>query len=78
MSNAPLLILLHGLGDSSEFISNFFHIQGPASDKGVILIIPNGLKDLSGQRFWNAPGVCCDFYGSGTDDMAYILGLIDI
>ena len=44
MSNAPLLILLHGLGDSSEFISNFFHIQGPASDKGVILIIPNGLK----------------------------------
>jgi polyhydroxybutyrate depolymerase len=40
-----------------------------------MLLAPDGTRDSSGRRFWNA-GACCDFDRSGVDDLAYISGLI--
>lgn len=74
---APLLILIHGLADSGQFICNYFQILNPASQRGMVLVVPEGVKDISGQKYWNIPDVCCDFYGANVDDFAYLVGLID-
>jgi len=40
-------------------------------------VLPNGTADVTGRRFWNGPPACCDFYGSGVDDVGYLTGLIE-
>lgn len=73
---APLVISLHGYGGSGPLQRSYFGLDNVLSENGYIFLAPNGTRDASSQ-FWNATDACCNFYGSGVDDVAYLSGLID-
>jgi polyhydroxybutyrate depolymerase len=74
---APLLLLLHGYTATGELQSAYFGLEAPALERGMLYAHPDGTIDPMGNPFWNATDACCDFYGSGVDDEAYLRGLID-
>lgn len=75
----PLLILLHGYGVDGQTQDAYFGLSALVDEKDYFLIVPDGTPEASAEmnRFWNATDACCDFYQSGVDDVAYLLGLID-
>ncbi len=73
----PLLVLLHGYSASGEIQDLYLGLSPRAAERGFITLLPDGTKDGTGLRFWNAsPGWCCDFGQSGVDDAGYLLALI--
>ena len=72
-----LLVDLHGYGGNSVSQSNFTFLKQAALDAGLAYIAPDGTKDGSGNRFWNASNACCDFAKSGINDVEYLDSLID-
>jgi polyhydroxybutyrate depolymerase len=73
----PLLILLHGYTANGDLQNMYFGMSAVAEARGLLYAHPDGTVDAAGDRFWNATDACCDFYGSGVDDVAYLLGLVD-
>ena len=73
----PVLVMLHGFTANGGWTANWWGLSKAANDAGILLIIPEGTKDLGGNPFWNATNFCCDFYGSKVDDVGYITGLIE-
>ena len=74
---APLLILLHGYTGSGMVQDLYFGMTAVAEARGIVYAHPDGTVDQGDQQFWNATDACCDFYGSGVDDVAYLSGLVD-
>lgn len=72
----PLVIFLHGFGASGVANDFLIGLSGQVEGRGFILLRPDGTVDQDSKRFWNATDRCCDFYGAGVDDVAYIDGLI--
>lgn len=73
----PAVIVLHGYGANGAAQSMYLGLPRLARTEGFYLVTPDGTTDSGGRRFWNATDACCDFAGTGVDDVAYILGLID-
>jgi poly(3-hydroxybutyrate) depolymerase len=73
----PVLVLLHGYTGSGVFTAQWWQMRAAADQAGVLLVVPEGTVDPGGEPFWNGTDFCCDFYGSGVDDVGYITGLID-
>lgn len=73
----PLVILLHGYGANATLQEVVFGLDARVDTLGFILVEPEGTVDSSGAQFWNATEECCDFDGSGVDDVGYLTGLID-
>lgn len=73
----PLVLSLHGYGATGSLQELYFGLSPQVEARGFVLVAPDGLVDDDGARFWNATDACCDFYGVGTDDVAYLTGLID-
>jgi polyhydroxybutyrate depolymerase len=73
----PLLILLHGYTASGALQNTYFGLAAVAEERGILYAYPDGTVDSMGDQFWNATDTCCDFYGSGVDDVGYLLGLVD-
>jgi polyhydroxybutyrate depolymerase len=78
-SNNPtgVLINLHGYSGDSISQTNYTFLKQAALDAGLAYIAPDGMKDGSGNRYWNASNACCDFAKSGVNDVQYIDGLIE-
>ena len=78
-ANHPIdvVFLLHGYGATAEAQDFLFGLSDRLESDNFLLVLPDGTIDESGRRFWNGPPGCCDFYGSGIDDVAYLSGLID-
>jgi polyhydroxybutyrate depolymerase len=72
----PLVILLHGYGANAAVQDLYFGLSDRV-DRGFVLVLPDGLQDSLGARYWNATDACCDLEHSGVDDVAYLTGLID-
>ena len=73
----PLVVLLHGYRSSGPAQNAYFRLSAQA-DRGMFLLAyPNGTRDPMGNRFWNATDACCDFYGRGVDDVAYLDAVLD-
>ncbi len=74
---APLVVVLHGYGAGGTVEASYLGLDALVDGRGVLLAAPDGTRDQSGAAFWN-PGTpsCCDFYGSGVDDVAYLSGLL--
>lgn len=72
-----ILINLHGYSGDSISQTNYTFLKESALAAGLAYIAPDGLKDGSGNRYWNASNACCDFAKTGVNDVAYIDGLID-
>jgi polyhydroxybutyrate depolymerase len=73
----PLVVLLHGYSSNGSTQSAYFRLGAEAERSGFLLAYPNGTRDLTGNRFWNATDACCDFYGRGVDDVAYLDAVLD-
>ncbi len=73
---APLVLLLHGYGVSGLLQDIIFHISDYADQAGYFFAAPDGTVDKEGHHFWNATDDCCDFDGTGVDDVGYLTGLI--
>ncbi|MGH9000463.1 MAG: alpha/beta hydrolase family esterase [Acidimicrobiia bacterium] len=74
---APLVVLLHGYDSDGPAHKEYFKLAPVAEREGFLLASPNGTVDRMGNRFWNATNACCDFFGSGVDDVAYLDDVIE-
>ncbi|HUC32075.1 MAG TPA: alpha/beta fold hydrolase [Ilumatobacteraceae bacterium] len=75
-SPMPLVILLHGLGETGLIEEYFWRLEPLAESRGFLYVHPNGSLHPAGDRFWNATDACCGF-GSTVDDVAYLMSIID-
>jgi len=73
----PLVVVLHGYNADAERMERVFPLASGAAVAGALLVAPEGTTNRFGQRFWNAAEACCNLFGSGVDDVAYLIGLID-
>jgi polyhydroxybutyrate depolymerase len=79
----PLVVLLHGYSASGFAQDVYLGTSSLVSEYDYILVIPEGTleeppdPETNPNKFWNATEVCCDRYGAGVDDVAYLTGLID-
>jgi polyhydroxybutyrate depolymerase len=73
----PLVVLLHGYTSNGSTQAAYFGLPAEADRSGFLLAFPNGTRDRIGNRFWNATDACCDFFGSGVDDVGYLDAVLD-
>jgi polyhydroxybutyrate depolymerase len=81
----PLLVVLHGLGNDGPAMERYWQIDPLVDELGLLVAYPSGTRDMKSksrgmghrQRFWNATDLCCDFFHSGVDDVAYLDAVID-
>ncbi|HSO36184.1 MAG TPA: PHB depolymerase family esterase [Labilithrix sp.] len=73
---APLLLVLHGYGAGGAINDVYMHMTSIADAKGFLYVSPDGTVDKAGKRFWNANDGCCDFDGTGVDDVGYLTSLV--
>ncbi len=71
-----LMIGLHGYDSNAWEYDQYLRLSSLVNTHQLALLLPQGLKDSNGSRFWNATPWCCDFDDSGVDDAAYISALI--
>ncbi|MGH8999901.1 MAG: alpha/beta hydrolase family esterase [Acidimicrobiia bacterium] len=74
---SALVVLLHGYGANGEWQDDYFGLSRLGASEGFLVALPEGTTDPSGRQFWNATDACCDFYGSGVDDVAYLDAVLD-
>ncbi len=74
---APLILALHGYTSTGDEIESYLKLESAAEKRGALYVHPDGSKDSSGLRFWNATPACCNFYGSTVDDEEYLMSIID-
>lgn len=75
-SALPVVVLLHGYGASAAVQDAYFGLSDRV-DQGFALVLPDGTTNTSGDQFWNGTDYCCDFGGTGVDDVGYLTGLLD-
>jgi polyhydroxybutyrate depolymerase len=79
----PLLLELHGFVDSTDTMTPWFDeemangFKAEAASRGIILVLPHGTIDPTlDYFFWNATNSCCDLDKIGTNDIGYLMAII--
>lgn len=72
----PLIVSLHGFGGNAADHSRYFPLHERVNSHGFALLLPNGIPNSEGSRFWNPTDECCDGGKSGEDDVAYLTELV--
>ena len=72
----PLIVSLHGFGGNAADHSRYFPLHERVNSHGFALLLPNGIPNNEGSRFWNPTDECCDGGKSGEDDVAYLTELV--
>ncbi len=75
-SAVPLVIALHGYSSSGKQLEGFVNFRAVAEQREFILVSPDGTVDATGNQFWNATEVCCNFF-SEVDDDAYLISILN-
>ena len=73
----PLLLLLHGLGDTGRHFAHSSNWARFAGERRIAWMSPDGARDRSGRRFWNAGPSCCNFDGLPVDHVGALRRLIE-
>lgn len=73
----PLVLVLHGYGAAGFIQAVFLQVDDLPETNQALLLAPDGNTDSGGKKFWNADPVCCDFDGTGVDDVGYLSKLLD-
>ena len=74
----PLIMLLHAFAYSGEIEEAYLSLSSQVDAQRFILCIPNGRRNYTGQRYWNATDACCDIFNQSPDDSGYLRGLVDV
>ena len=72
----PLVIGIHGHGSSGRVLENYLQFAPISDERGFLLAFPDGLRDDTGKRYWNATDACCG--NRDTDDAGYLRDLIGV
>ena len=72
----PLIVSLHGYGGDSSYQTTYVPLHERVNTDGFALLLPNGIRDSEGNRFWNPTDECCDSAKGGQDDVAYLTELV--
>ena len=72
----PLIVSLHGFGGNSADHTLYVPLHARVKSHGFALLLPNGIPNDEGNRFWNPTDECCDGGKSGEDDVAYLTELV--
>lgn len=67
---------LHGFNVTPAFLESLIQLKQAAHDNGFIYMLPIGIKDTVGARFWRSTDACCDFADMGRHDSLYLRDLI--
>ena len=70
----PLIVLIHGRGASGRLQDAYWQLSAYTRAHGIFTMAPDGTRNDSGDRVWDATDVCC---GGGQDDVNYLMGLVD-
>ena len=73
-----LIVSLHGFGGDSAFQSAYLPLHERVNADGFALLLPNGLRDSAGNRFWNPTDDCCEGGKTGEDDVAFLTELVAV
>jgi polyhydroxybutyrate depolymerase len=71
----PVILLLHGYSNDSESIDKWLKFSKYVTERGFILVVPNGSENYFGTKFWNATEACCNFQRKEVDDVGYLKNL---
>ena len=71
------VVLLGGYDYFARDLDDWLALSRVVDERRFLLVLPDGLVDEDGSPFWNATDTCCDYYGEGVDDVAYLTGLFD-
>ncbi len=77
VSPAPLLVLLHGYGQTGALVDQYLGVTAQAAERGLYVLLAEGVPEVSGEQRWDAGTSCCNFTPNPTDDVGYLSGLID-
>jgi polyhydroxybutyrate depolymerase len=72
----PMVVLLHGYSADAASQDLYFGLSNLARQRGFFVALPNGLRNASLLRYWNATDACCAF-GDTVDDVAYLTAVMD-
>ena len=72
----PLIVSLHGYGGDSSYQSTYVPLHERVNTDGFALLLPNGIRDSEGNRFWNPTDECCESAKGGQDDVAFLTELV--
>jgi polyhydroxybutyrate depolymerase len=80
----PLFLELHGFLDAGSVPAPWDHEETynlfvpEAEKRGWFLALPHGnLDKMLNRWFWNGTDACCDFEGTGVNDVGYLAALIE-
>ncbi len=72
----PLIVSLHGYGGDSAGHAAYIPFHERVNRDGFALLLPNGILDAEGNRFWNPTDEIGDAAKGGLDDVAYLTELV--
>ncbi len=72
----PLVLLLHGTGESQSSIESYLQFKPTANAKGFFLLRASARNNLFGVPAWNADAACCSYLVSPPDDSGYLSDLV--
>jgi polyhydroxybutyrate depolymerase len=73
----PLVVVLHGYEWGAlayAWYFQFFQLQAESQD--FLLLLPNGMENSAGSRYWEATDSCCDDEDLEPGDLAWLRGQI--
>ena len=73
----PLIILLPGYMTSGQEVEDWMQLSSLVDEYEFLYVYPTGTSDFLGFEFWNATDACCNLFGSGVDDVGYLLSVIE-
>lgn len=74
----PLILLLHSFACSGEIEEAYLRFGDQVEEQRFILCLPDGRRNITGQRFWNATPACCDVFNQDPDDSGYLIDLLEL
>lgn len=73
----PLVFSLHGYSSHYMDQDSYFGLSRLVNSHNFALVLSNGKRDDTGNRFWNATDFCCGMADTKPDDVVYLTGLVE-
>lgn len=73
----PAIVVLHAFDTSAQTQAGYFDVDRTFLARDFFVVLPEGLIDEDGHRFWNATDACCDQHGTKPDDVGYLDAVLD-